>query len=527
MSFWLSNPHLPVLPIVWPMLVAALILLVERRGIVWQRGLGGLGMVVTLLLSIALVMRVAGEGAQVYLLGDWPARLGITLLADHLSAAMVLVVALLALPSLLHASSGWDKRALHFHAFFQLQIAGLNGAFLTSDLFNLFVFFEVMLIASYGLMLSGGCGPRMRAGLHYVVFNIVASTLFLIALGLIYGMVGSLNMAEIGVRVAAASPRDAALIQAAAGILLIVFCAKAALLPMYLWLPMTYKYAPAAVAALFAVMTKVGVYSTLRVYTLAFGNLPDADGWPWDWILPAALLTLLLATLGAMASFSLRAISAWLVIASAATLFTAFSIGTAESVSGGLYYMAHSTFAAAALFLLADQLRRQRGPGGDRIDCVGALQNPMATGIAFILVAISITGLPPLSGFVGKLLILQGVPENRVPWTWGIILLTSWMAVIAMARAAAYLLWEGPARAARWRSEAEQDALPTPRPTSKPAMTMQWSALWLLIGYGIAMTVFASPIKHYLQTAAQDVLAPTVTADAIRGKQPELREPAP
>ncbi|SIP87461.1 monovalent cation/H+ antiporter subunit D [Solilutibacter tolerans] len=521
------SDHLIIAPILFPLLIAALILLVERRGDIWSRTLGWVGTVGMLLFSSLLLMHVAASGSQVYLLGDWPARLGIALFADRLSAALVLLVALLGLPALIYASTGWDRRAPHFHAFFQFQLAGLAGAFLTADLFNLFVFFEVMLIASYGLMLSGGKGPRMRAGLHYVVFNVVASSLFLIALGLIYGLVGTLNMAEIGARVAQASPDDVALIQAAAGILLTVFCAKAALLPMFLWLPMTYKFLPAPAAALFVVMTKVGVYSALRVFTVAFGDIPGAEGWPWTWLLPAGLGTLLLATFGAMASQTLRAIVGWMVVASAATLFVVFSLGSADAVAAGLYYLLHSSFAAAALFLIANQMRRQRGREGDRVDCIGVLERPIATGVAFALAAMAITGLPPLSGFVGKLLILQAVPEDRVPWIWVMILLTSWMAIVAFARAGSGLLWEAPARAARWRPESGLPPPPRPRRTTRAQRRLQWLAIWLLLGYGIALVVFASPVYRYLLSAAESALAPSSTVDMIRGVQPVMREPAP
>ncbi|KAG1390112.1 hypothetical protein G6F59_015310 [Rhizopus arrhizus] len=163
---------------------------------------------------------------------------------------MLLTTLLLAIPCLLHACSGWDRRAPHFHALFQFQLVGLNGAFLTGDIFNLFVFFEVMLIASYGLLLSGGRGLRMRIGLHYVVFNVTASTLFLIALGLLYASLGSLNMAELSQRIAEVPPAQLTLVKATMGLLLLVFCAKAALMPLYLWLPEAYSRAPAAVAAL-------------------------------------------------------------------------------------------------------------------------------------------------------------------------------------------------------------------------------------------------------------------------------------
>ncbi|HSM10103.1 MAG TPA: monovalent cation/H+ antiporter subunit D, partial [Lysobacter sp.] len=164
--------HLPVLAVLAPLFTAAALLLIERRGIAAQRVLGWSGMAVLLAVAVGLVVQADRGEITMYLLGDWPARLGIALVADRLSAMLVLTTTLLAIASLLYASTGWDKRALHFHALFQLQLAGLNGAFLTGDLFNLFVFFEVLLIASYGLLLSGGRGARLRAGLQYVAFNI-------------------------------------------------------------------------------------------------------------------------------------------------------------------------------------------------------------------------------------------------------------------------------------------------------------------------------------------------------------------
>ena len=215
--------HLPVLPILLPLLTGAVMLLAERRGLATQRALAALSMALLLWLAVALVRLADGGTLTFYLVGDWPARLGIALVADRTSALLVLVTTLLGAACLLHAGSGWDRHALHFHPLFQLQLAGLNGAFLTGDLFNLFVFFEVMLIASYGLLLSGGHGPRVSAGLHYVVFNITASTLFLVALGLLYGTLGTLNMAEMALRVAQAPAGDLPLIRAAAGILLVVF----------------------------------------------------------------------------------------------------------------------------------------------------------------------------------------------------------------------------------------------------------------------------------------------------------------
>ena len=276
--------HLVILPILIPLLGAALSLFVEHRryGPRVQRAVAWTAQS-ALALAVGLLFATTASGEiNVYLLGDWPSRLGIALVADRLSAWMLLTTLLLAIPCLLHACSGWDRRAPHFHALFQFQLVGLNGAFLTGDIFNLFVFFEVMLIASYGLLLSGGRGLRMRIGLHYVVFNVTASTLFLVALGLLYASLGSLNTAELSQRIAEVPPAQLTLVKATMGLLLLVFCAKAALMPLYLWLPEAYSRAPAAVAALFAIMTKVGLYSVLRIQMLWFGDDAGDSFMAWN-----------------------------------------------------------------------------------------------------------------------------------------------------------------------------------------------------------------------------------------------------
>lgn len=507
--------HLPVLPVIVPLVTAAFVLMAERRGIVLQRTVGWIGLVILIAIAMLLVQRADGGAIDVYLLGDWPARLGIALVADRLSALLVLTTSLLAAACLLHACSGWDRRAMHFHALFQLQLAGINGAFLTGDLFNLFVFFEVMLIASYGLLLSGGRGPRMRAGLHYVVFNITASTLFLIALGLLYGLLGTLNMAEMALRVAAAAPADVALIRAASGLLLVVFCAKAALLPLYLWLPSAYARAPAAVAALFAIMTKVGAYAVLRVFTLVFGSQAgDLAGWAWDWVLPAAGITLVLGTLGALAASSLRMQVAYLVIASVATLFLGFALATPGSVAAGLYYLVHSTFITAALFLIVDLVQRQRGAMGGMLDDAGPLRHVALLGSLFAVAAVSIAGLPPLSGFLGKLMLLDAVPAASRAWVWSAVLVTSLLTLVALARTGSQVFW----RAQPWPADA-----PSPAPPSQ----LQVAGAALLLAYGVALTIGAGPALAYTHAASAQLLAPTDYMQAARGAAPQLREPSP
>ncbi len=509
------SAHLPILPIALPLFTGALLLLLERRGILVQRVVAWLGLAGLLYLSIALLQQADGGQITAYLVGDWPARLGITLVVDRLSAWMVLTTTLLAGACLLHAGSGWDRRATHFHALFQFQLMGLNGAFLTGDLFNLFVFFEVLLAASYGLLLSGGRGGRMRVGFHYVAFNITASTLFLIALGLIYGLLGSLNMAELAVRVSQVSYQDQVLVQAVAGLLLVVFCAKGAILPLYLWLPATYGRAQPAVAALFVIMTKVGLYSVLRVYTLIFGEgAGELAGFAWRWLLPAGIATLLMAAFGTLASVRLRILAGYLVLVSAGTLFIAFALASAESIGAGLYYLAHSTFMAAAMFLIVELVRQRRVT--DRMNVARPMLDRAIPGALFIIAAIAAIGLPPLSGFIGKFTLLAAVPEAWTGWVWSAILVSSFFVMVALARAGSKLFWLQPAPG---------DPLPATAAKARHGPRVEMAAIMLLLAYCVVMTIFAGPTLRYTQSAGTQLVDPANYIEAVREQAPILREP--
>jgi multicomponent K+:H+ antiporter subunit D len=506
------SAHLLVLPVVLPLLAAGLLLLLERSGIGLQRAVG-LGAAAGQLLLALMIAVAAGDGTiSVYLLGNWPAQLGIALAADRLTAIMLLTTAALGLAGVLYAAAGWDRRAPHFHTLFQLLLMGLNGAFLTADLFNLFVFFEVLLIASYGLMLSGGRGARMRAGLHYVVFNIAASTLYLVAVGLLYGLLGALSIAELGERIASAPVENHALIAAAGGLLLIVFCAKAALFPLYLWLPETYARTPAPVVALFAVMTKLGVYAVLRIYTVMFGDAAGPlAGLAWPWLLPAAAAGLALASLGVVAARSLRALVGYLVVGSAATLFIAVALDEPDAVGAGLYYLIHSSLVAAALFLLADLIRRQRVQAGDDLTRIDRLPAKRLLGPLFFIACLSIIGLPPLSGFIGKFALLAAISGPAAGWVWPLLLVSSLLVLIALANAGSQLFWRG----------ADDGAAATAAAAARP---LEIGAIVLLLGLGIAISVAAAPVLRYTQAAADQLAEPAGYRAALLGAQP--RPPA-
>ena len=489
------SEHLPILPVVLPLVVAGLMVLLEKRGIVLQRVLGIGSSLALLGIAAALALRAGDGEIMVYLLGNWEARIGIALAVDRLAAIMLVTTAVLGVAGLIYAASGWDRRAPHFHALFQVQLLGLNGAFLTADLFNLFVFFEVLLIASYGLMLSGGRGTRLRAGFQYVAFNITASTLYLFAVGLLYGLLGALNMAEVAERIATAPAENLPWIAAAGGLLLVVFCAKAALFPLALWLPETYTRTPAPVVALFAIMTKLGVYAVLRVYSVLFGaDAGELAGYVWPWLLPAAAIGLALASLGALAATRLRTLVAYLVVGSAATLFIAVAINVEGTLGAGLYYLVHSSFAAAALFLIADMLRRQRLGAGDSLRRLDHLPQRAGLGILFAIAAVAIIGLPPLAGFIGKLSLLAAMPDATAAWAWPLILLSSLLVLIALANAGSQLFWRAP----------EGD----PPAASKSAARSEWAAVILLLVAGLGLAAAGGPALRYANDSAQQLLSP-------------------
>jgi len=349
--------HWIVVPVVLPAVAAAFIILSLRRNAALERTFSFLATACLLGVSVGLLYAASSGTPQSYELGNWPAPFGIVLVLDRLSALMVTLTAVLAVPILIYAACGWDRRGRHFHALFQFQLMGLNGAFLTGDIFNLFVFFEILLIASYGLMLHGAGRERLRAGTHYVVVNLTGSTIFLIAVGLIYAVTGTLNMADLAVKVPDVAEGDRAILGAGVLLLLLVFALKAALVPLHFWLPGTYAAAPAPVAALFAIMTKVGAYAILRIYTLVFGGGAGEMAWIAEpWLLPVALVTLVLGIVGVVAARSLRRMACFAVIASMGTLLAAFGAFTERAAAAGLYYLLHSTLIGAGLFLLVDQI---------------------------------------------------------------------------------------------------------------------------------------------------------------------------
>ena len=458
------SEHLIVAPVLLPLATAALMLLMGegRRGSKAMINLASTAL--GLAIAVALLVRVQTGGPAafgVYLPGNWSVPYGIVLVADRLSALMAVLTGSIGLAALLFALARWQHAGVYFHTLFQLQLMGLYGAFLTADLFNLFVFFEVLLAASYGLLLHGGGPERVRAGLHYIAINLVASLLFLIGVAVLYGVTGTLNMADIAHKLRLVPDSDRGLLHAGAAILAIAFLAKAALWPLNFWLPPAYAAASAPAAAVFAILTKVGVYAVLRLWTLCFPAEAGASAGFGDRVLVwGGIATLAYGAIGMMASQQLARLAGYSVIASSGTLIAA--VGFDAPVLGGaaLYYLASSTLAACALFLLVELLERSRqveiappllDDGNDALPMFFDAEPPAGTnldddeealigraipsalvflGVAFTVCAMVIAGLPPLAGFVAKLGMLAALLQraDAASWTLFALLLVSGMA---------------------------------------------------------------------------------------------------
>ncbi|HLV25799.1 MAG TPA: monovalent cation/H+ antiporter subunit D [Gemmatimonadales bacterium] len=493
--------HLPVLPVLVPFVSAFICLLLGAETRRAHRVTGIVATLVSLAVSVMLVMQAGAGDMMVYRAGAWPSPFGIMLVVDRLSSLMVLLTDVVALSAVLYAVRGGDSRGRFFHSFLQLQLAGVHGAFLTGDLFNLFVFFEILLIASYCLLMFGGGEGRARAGVHYVVLNLIGSALFLIAVGTLYGVTGALNMAHLSVRIAEMPAMDAAVVRAAGLLLLIVFALKAAVMPLYFWLPNAYANASAPVAALFAIMTKVGVYCILRVCTLMFGPLAGAGAdVALPWLLPAAVATSAFGFVGALASRNLRTMIGYLLIASVGTMLAGFGLFSREGIGGALYYLLHSTVTYAALFLIADLVVRQRDDVGDTLVQGAPLHENGRISALFFIGAIASVGLPPLAGFTGKALILGAANFTAGGiWLWTVTLLGSLFAIVSLTRAGIIIFW---------------NTSGTPAPSST-ASGYRFMAPAGLVAVLAALVMFAGPISTYADRVADQLLTPGDYVSAV------------
>ncbi|MFC5609730.1 monovalent cation/H+ antiporter subunit D [Variovorax soli] len=530
-----TMPHLVAVPILLPLLTAGLMLTLEERHRRIKSVLTVASGLLGLLVALALLRWVNAPGTGggpgsigVYLPGNWRAPFGIVLVADRLSTMMVALTGVIAFAASIYSTSRWDRAGVHFHPLLQLQLMGLNGAFLTGDLFNLFVFFEVMLAASYGLLLHGSGKLRARAGLHYIAINLAASALFLIGAAMMYGATGTLNMADLGARIAQLPAADRGLVHAAGAILAVAFFAKAGAWPLNFWLVPAYSAAVLPVSAVFTLLTKLGVYTVLRLWTLFFvADAPYINGgfFGQNVLIAIGLVTLFVAALGTIGTQRLANLASFGVLMSAGTLLAAVGLAQPGVWAGALYYMLSSTLAAAGFFLLIDMIERWRNAGSSiaAFESAGAAPflaedlKPLGDvnldddeqalygraipagvaflGLSFVFCTLLLAGLPPLSGFVGKFAMLSGVMEapslNAAGWTFlALLLVSGFFTLVAFSRAGIRHFWTTP--------EGGQPSL----------RALEVLPVAALLGASLALTVGAGPVMHHAQATAQELRSP-------------------
>ncbi|MET0963985.1 MAG: monovalent cation/H+ antiporter subunit D [Noviherbaspirillum sp.] len=514
--------HLIMAPVLIPLLFGALQVPINHSRHRLKFLLSAVSLAATLAAALALVVLTDGgywqDGIGVYFAANWAAPFGIALLADRLSAMMLLLTALLASATLVYSMLRWSRIGVHFHSLFQFLLMGVNGAFLTHDLFNLFVFFEVMLAASYGLLLHGYNAARLRAGMQYIAVNLVASLLFLIGVALVYATTGTLNMADLAARLPATGATDMALLKVGIAVLAIAFLVKSAMWPLGFWLPTTYAAASPPVAAMLVLMTKVGAYVILRLWSLVFsGDAGAAAGYGLEALLWGGMATIVFGAAGMLASETPGRMAGYGAIVSSGTLLAVIGYGQPSLVTAGLFYLLGSTLAVAAFVLLIELIERIRSPGASILAVtmeafaiedhpeppvgVGIPAALAFLGLSFAACAMIIAGLPPLSGFVAKFGLFHALLNPELPgaaitwigWTlMALIVLSGLATIISMMRFGVRTFWAS-------------GKVAPPRLQLTEAIPVS-----LLLLLCVLMTVQAGPIFDYLGRTSDGLHRPAL-----------------
>jgi multicomponent Na+:H+ antiporter subunit D len=490
-----------VVPIVLPLLAAALCILTGRSRNV-QRAIGLTTLTALVAIAVAILVRVDRDGILVAQAGDWPAPIGITLVADRLSAIMLLTATVVLLAVLVYAigQPGAERNHVGFQSVYMILAAGVSAAFLTGDLFNLFVAIEMMLTASYVLLTLGGRREQVRAGMTYVVVSLIASVLFLVALALTYAATGTVNLADLGGRIAVL---PSGLRAALAGLLLVVFGIKAAIAPLYFWLPDSYPTAPSAVTAIFAgLLTKVGVYAIIRTQTALF----PPDDRIATILLVAAGATMVVGVLGAIAQEDIRRIFSFYIISQIGYIIMGLGLFTVLGLAAAVYAIVHHIVVKTTLFLVGGLV--EHTGGSSRMSRLGGMAaTTPALAVLFLLPALSLAGIPPFSGFAAKFGLFDATARDR-EWTiLAVAVVVSLLTLFSLAK-----IWV----AVFWRPrDPTGEVVRAPRaPLLMLTPTAVLAALTLLIG------VAAGPLYRYSERAAGDLVDPARYRAAVLGGAP-------
>ena len=488
------------LPVLLPLVGAALSIMLGRSRVA-QRIVALVVLTTVTCLAVALLVAVDRDGLVVTQAGDWYAPVGITLVADRFSAVMLLTAAgaLLAVDIYAIGQPGAERNHVGFQSVYLILSAGVAAAFLTGDLFNLFVAIEMMLTASYVLITLGGRLEQVRSGMTYVVISLIASALFLVALAFTYAATGTINMADLAGQI---SELPSGVRSALAGLLLIVFGIKAGLFPLFFWLPDSYPQAPAPVTAIFAgLLTKVGVYAIIRTQTLLF---PDVL--PTWLLLSFAGATMLVGVLGAIAQDDVKRILSFLIISSIGFMVMGLATFTVAGIAAAIVYMIHQVVIKTTLFLAGGMI--EHTGGSSRLSRLGDMaRTAPLIAVIFFVPAMSLAGIPPMSGFAAKFALLDSVAASREWWILGVALAVSLLTLFSIAK-----IWIGVFWAQIDPSEPQVD---TGRPRSPGLMVAPTVAL---VAATVVLGIAAGPLYDYCMRAASDLVDPTAyVSQVLRG----------
>ncbi|TDL76783.1 Na+/H+ antiporter subunit D [Rhodococcus qingshengii] len=490
--------NLIILPILIPLFTGVILIFLNKR-ITAQRVVATISSIGTIIAAWLIVQKVRIDGIQSLNVSSWDAPFGITLVSDMFSALLVLTTSIISFVCLIYSfkSIGEEREKYYFYAVFNFLLVGVNGAFTTGDIFNLFVFFEVMLMSSYVLLVLGGTKIQLRESIKYLLVNVISSALFVIAVAYLYSVVGTLNMAHISARINEISVNGMpGILTVIAVLFLIVFGLKGAIFPLYFWMPGSYYAPPAPVLALFgALLTKVGVYSITRTYTLFFYHDMDTFGL----LSILAILSIVFGVIGAIAYWDIKHIIIYNIIVAVGVILYGISVLNTASITGAVYYLMHDMLIKAALFLLVGVVISITGTSNLR-NISGLINRFPGLGWTFFIAALALAGIPPLSGFVGKLLIVQGGFEGESFLGAFITLMSSLLVLFSVMKIFINGFW------GKDRTYVGEEKAPVKQLLIAPVMLVVISAL-----YGIG----SESILPYISQAADTLLDPNIYINAV------------
>lgn len=488
--------NLLLFPILIPLLFAA-VLMFFPKNIRLQRIFAVLGVVSTLAAALFLLFKVKSAGVQVVTLGSWDAPFGISMVSDLFSALLVVTTSLITLFVVFYSfpTIGKEREQSFYYSGILFLLVGVNGAFTTGDIFNLFVFFEVLLMSSYMLIVHGGEKPQLRETIKYLLVNVISSALFVAAVAFLYSVTGTLNMADLAIKIP--QIEETGILTVIAVLFLVVFGFKASIFPLYFWLPGAYYAPPVPILALFgALLTKVGVYAIIRTYTLFF--VMDT-AFTHELLGIVAILTILAGCIGALAYFDVKKIIIYnIIIAVGVILFGVSQLNTA-GVDGAIFYLIHDMLIKAALFFLVGIVAILFGTS-DLRKMGGLIKTYPVLGWTYLIAAFGLAGIPPLSGFPGKLLIVQGGFEGPQFWGSIVILATSLIVLLSVIRIFVYAFWGEPVATV---------------PLKKSVYRQLFIPTVILVALTVAIGVGAELFMPFISGAGEVLLNPSIYTDAV------------